>query len=132
MPRRGKEFPDPPILQLRHGAVWQVVLEAAKKTGVKQSWAEGWAKEPEHRQHLVVVSQPFGPRDRPGIFWLRSRLIVGDLEKRPVDDIMADFRKLLLQTPPVQRNWEYTLARVHYKGYARHIVWDKEITCLNF
>lgn len=123
-------FPVPPLDELRHGAVWLVVLEPFTSKKPVRNWYEALKKPEQPRQHLVLVSDPAkGWPKAPGFFW-RSRLVVGDLEKRAQEAILTDFRRLLLQTPPVLRNWRQGLATARYNKKSWHLVWHSQVAVL--
>jgi hypothetical protein len=123
-------FPLPPLDELRHGAVWLVVLEPTTSRKPVRSWYEALKKPEQPRQHLIVVSDPAKEWPKASDFFWRSRLLVGDLEKRSQEAILADFRRLLLQTPPVLRNWRHGLTTGRYDKKTWHLVWHSQVAVL--
>jgi hypothetical protein len=107
------------------------MLETAEGARVPRSLQEAWEGPPQPQEYLVLLTAPYRDWWKPGknYYW-RSRLLVGDLQERTADDILLDFRKLLRQTPPVQRNWRNSLDKAGYEGKRWHLVWGAEVTLL--
>ena len=124
-----RTFSLPPIEQLHHGAVWFVTLDSVASQG-KTGWDEVWAEKVGTREHLVLVTaswRGWPANDSRGGWW-RSRLVVGDLGLREESEIRQDFRHLLLQTPPVRRNWRKDLACGRYDKKLWHLTWLREVS----
>ena len=122
-------FPLPPLEKFVHGAVWFAVLDPVDSRG-KVSWDEIWMGPKGSREHLVLISAAWRewPRNDQYAGWWRSRLVVGDLGERKEDEILRDFRRLVLQTPPVQRNWRKDLTHGRYDKAPWHLTWVREVT----
>jgi hypothetical protein len=117
---------------MRHGQVWAVVLEPLEQRRAIRSWDEAWRGPPTPRNRLVLVTAPWRawPENDRWAGWWRSRLVVGDLDERAQEAILADFRQLLLQTPPVMRNWRQNLARGYVDKLQWYLTWVYPLTVL--
>ncbi len=121
-----RRFPVPPIEKFRHGAVWRVTLEETKSDAARKTY-EDVVRDHSNREVLVLLTAPWRAwPPHKGYYW-RSRLLVGDLRRREPADVLSDFRKLLLQTPPVLRNWRKELGMGLFEERRRHLVWEAEI-----
>lgn len=119
--------PEPPLHRFRHGAVWRVMLERTLSRNSRRTWKEVWDGDPQPREYRVLLTDPnYDWPEHPLHYW-RSRLVVGNLAKRKEEDIYKDFRRLLIQTPPVLRNWRKNLSEANVDGHKWHLVWVDEV-----
>lgn len=121
-----RKFPPPPIERFKHGAVWHVVLEECGRDTAKRDY-EDMAHDYARLNVLVLLTAPWREWPANENYYWRSRLLVGDRQKRAVVDIMRDFRRLLLQTPPVLRNWHKSLDVGLFEKRRRHLVWESQV-----
>jgi hypothetical protein len=121
-----RQYPLPPIEKFRHGAAWRVMLEVSAPNRTKKDWREAWEGAPKPEERLVLITAPWRTWPARDNYYWRSRLVVGDLFSRAPEDILSDFRTLLRQTPPVQRNWSNNLALGDYNKRTWHLVWLHE------
>jgi hypothetical protein len=121
-----RKYPLPPIEKFRQGAVWRVTLEETNADAPRKNY-EDVVRDHSNCEVLVLLTAPWRAwPPHKGYYW-RSRLLVGDLRRREPIDVLRDFRKLLLQTPPVLRNWHKDLEMGTFEGRRRHLVWESEI-----
>lgn len=121
-----RKHPLPPIEKFRQGAVWHVVLEETRADAPRSTYKDV-VRDHSNREVLVLLTEPWRewpPSKYP--YW-RSRLLVGDIKRRAVQHILNDFRRLLLQTPPVQRNWRKMLTMGFFEQRRWHLVWESQI-----
>jgi hypothetical protein len=121
-----RKYPLPPIEKFRHGAVWRVTLEEPKADAPRKT-PEDIMRDHSNRDVLVLITAPWRKWAPSKDYYRRSRLLVGDLKQREPGDILRDFRRLLLQTPPVLRNWHKSLAVGLLEKRLWHLVWETEV-----
>jgi len=123
---RYRKYPFPPVEKFRHGAVWKVTLEETNADAPRKTY-EDVVRDHSNREVLVLLTAPWREWLPHKDYYWRSRLLVGDLKQRETPDILKDFRRLLLQTPPVLRNWRKMLGMGFFEGRPRHLVWESQI-----
>jgi len=107
--------------------VWKVVLEASASKKQLKSWDEIWRGPEKNRDILLLLTEPQRDWPKNPLHYWRSRIVVGDLKRRSVEDIMHDFGTLIRQTPPVLRNWRKALDAADVSKRHWHIVWIEEV-----
>jgi hypothetical protein len=86
------------VVAFTDGSVWQVAVK--RTTGLVAYLA------PLVERNVYLVLIRAGIKGRT---WVRTQLILGDITRRPRQQIYADFSALLAQDPPVVRNYRTTL-----------------------
>lgn len=115
-----RQYPLPPIHEMRHGSVWQVTLEAPRQMLAAKTLKAAVEGAPRSREHLVLVAGFDGVPHR-------SRLLVGDLSRRTQEAILCDLQAIMRQHPPVRRNWRRNMLRGAYGGINWHLMWCREV-----
>jgi hypothetical protein len=117
---------------MKHGQVWEVVLEPPVSTRTVQSWDEAWRAPLTPRGRFVLITAPDKgwPWNARWAGWWRSRLLVGDPGKRSQEAILTNFYALLRQTPPIRRNWRRDLAKGYVDRIQWHLIWVTPLTVL--
>lgn len=123
-----QRWPLPPSHDFRHGDIWLVTAHPVEHRRMKSTAAAVLAAPPTEHDYYVLLTQPWTTWPRAPYRYYRSRLVVGDTQLRGEEAIAQDFRKLILQTPPVQRNWSSNLTHYSTRGQTYMLIWREVVS----